>query len=77
MIMATNTLLQRFLIVCGRTSHAILLSDQEGFLTALLAATVASKNGDTGAQEHTVHNLERAHRTLFCGNQNTQGADQA
>ena len=64
------TQLQHFLIECGRTTHMILQSDQEDFLTALTTA-VANKNGNITTRgpgaysSHLQEGVERAHRTLF------------
>ena len=61
---------QRFLIECGRTTHTILQSDQEDFLTALVTA-VANKNGIITTRNSGAHSsqsqggVERARRTLF------------
>ena len=64
------TQLQHFLIECGRTTHTILQSDQEDFLTALTTA-VANKNGNITTRNSGAYSsqsqggVERAHRTLF------------
>ena len=60
------TQLQNFLIECGRTTHTILQSDQEDFLTAFIT-TVASKsrNMNSGYSSQSQGGVERAHRTLF------------
>ena len=64
------TQLQHFLIECGRTTHTILQSDQEDFLTALIT-TVASRNGNITTRNSGAYSsqsqggVERAHRTLF------------
>ena len=62
--------LQHFLIECGRTTHTILQSSQEDFLTALTTG-VANKIGNITTRNSGAYSsqsqggVERAHRTLF------------
>ena len=61
--------LQQFLVECGRTTHVVLQSDQEDYLTALTKA-VANTMGNITTRASPAYSsqsqgVERAHRTLF------------
>ena len=72
------TQLQRFLIECGKTTHTILQSDQEDFLTALTTA-VANRNSNITTRNTGAYSSQSqggVEKTV-CANQNTQGTNQA